>query len=117
MNTFAVNNIINESHQLKRRIVFEQIPSGQKFLSALIEAMRDGKVMELQYKSFWRQDKYTTEVEPYFVKVFRQRWYLIARNVRKDALRIYALDRFIGLLCFGQVYRPGADWKDLCLSE
>lgn len=104
LNTFAVNNIINESHQLKRRIIFEQIPSGQKFLSALIEAMRDGKVMELQYKSFWRQDKYTTEVEPYFVKVFRQRWYLIARNVRKDALRIYALDRFIGLKQTGKTF-------------
>lgn len=104
LNTFAVNNIINESHQLKRRIIFEQIPSRQKFLSALIEAMRDGKVMELQYKSFWRQDKYTTEVEPYFVKVFRQRWYLIARNVRKDALRIYALDRFIGLKQTGKTF-------------
>ena len=27
LNTFAVNNLINESHHLKRRIVFEQIPS------------------------------------------------------------------------------------------
>lgn len=28
LNTFAVNNLINESHHLKRRIVFEEIPSG-----------------------------------------------------------------------------------------
>lgn len=104
LNTFAVNNLINESHHLKRRIVFERIPSGQKFLSPLIEAMRDSKVLELEYKSFWRQDKYTTEVEPYFVKVFRQRWYLIARNAHKDALRIYALDRIIGLEQTGKTF-------------
>ena len=29
LNTFAVNNLINESHHLKRRILFEQIPSGR----------------------------------------------------------------------------------------
>ena len=93
LNTFAVSNLINESHHLRRRIVFEQIPSGQKYLTPLIEAMRDGRTIELQYKSFWRQDEYTVEVEPYLVKVFRQRWYLLARNIGKDALRIYALDR------------------------
>ena len=26
LNIFAVNNLINEAHYLKRRIVFEQIP-------------------------------------------------------------------------------------------
>lgn len=93
LNTFAVNNLINESHHLKRRILFEQIPSGQKHLSTIIEAMRDSRTLEMTYKSFWRQDSYTAEVEPYFVKVFRQRWYMVAKNTEKDALRIYALDR------------------------
>ena len=93
LNTFAVNNLINEAHHLKRRIVFEQIPSGQKFLTPLIESMRDSQSVILRYKSFWRQDEYSVEVEPYIVKVFRQRWYLLARNTSKDVLRIYALDR------------------------
>lgn len=93
LNTFAVNNLINESHHLKRRILFEQIPSGQKHLTTIIEAMRDSRTLEMTYKSFWRQDSYTTGVEPYFVKVFRQRWYMVAKNTEKDALRIYALDR------------------------
>ena len=55
--------------------------------------MRDGHTLEMTYKSFWRQDSYTAEMEPYFVKIFRQRWYMVARNTAKDALRIYALDR------------------------
>ena len=98
LNTFAVNNLINESHHLKHRIMFEQIPSGQKFLTPVIEAMRDALSIEITYKSFWRQTEYATEVEPYFVKVFRQRWYLIARNKYKDAMRIYALDRIQSLV-------------------
>jgi len=62
-------------------------------LTPLIESMRDNQSVILRYKSFWWQDEYFVEVEPYFVKVFRQRWYLLARNIDKDVLRIYALDR------------------------
>ena len=111
LNTFAVNNLINESHHLKRRIVFEQIPSGQNFLTPVIEAMRDGMSIEIKYKSFWRQDEYTTDVEPYFVKVFKQRWYLIARNKIKDAIRIYALDRIRALTQTGNAFVMPKDFS------
>ena len=93
LNTFAVNNLINESHHIKHRILFESIPSGQNYLAPLIEAMRDGVTVEITYRNFWKEKEATFEVEPYCVKVFRQRWYLVARNIGFDALRIYSLDR------------------------
>lgn len=90
LNTFAVNNLINESHKLKSRIQFENIPSGQKHLTTIIEAMRDGSKLRVSYQSFWMEKPAEFEVEPYFVKVFKQRWYLVGKS---DKLRIYALDR------------------------
>ncbi len=93
VNTFAVNNLINESHKLKNRILFEEIPSGQRYLTQIIEAMRDGVVLEMSYQSFWRDSASTFLVEPYCVKVFRQRWYVVGRSVYNNSLRIYALDR------------------------
>lgn len=97
LNTFSVNNLINEAYHLKRRIMFEEIPSGQKFLTPLIESMRDSRTIMLRYKSFWQQDEFSVEVEPYLVKIFRQRWYLLAKNTNKRVLRIYALDRILEL--------------------
>ncbi len=93
LNTFAVNHLINESHHLKRRILFEEIPSGQRFLTTVIEAMRDSRTLELTYCSFWRAEASTFEVEPFCVKVFRQRWYMVARSVSDGRIRIYGLDR------------------------
>lgn len=93
LNTFAINNLINESHKMKHRIIFEHIPSGQQFLPSIIEAMRDNLTFEMTYKSFGREQAKTFEVEPYCVKVFKQRWYLVAKSVHYDHLRIYALDR------------------------
>lgn len=93
LNTFAVNNLINESHHLKRRILFEEIPSGQRFLTTIIEAMRDGQTLMLTYQSFNRTEPSTFEVHPYCIKVFKQRWYMVAYNPWYDNMRIYALDR------------------------
>ena len=97
LNTFAVNHLINESHHLKRRILFEEIPSGQRFLTQIIEAMRDNLTMDMNYQSFWNERPFQFEVEPFCVKVFRQRWYVVARSVTDGRLRIYSLDRIVSL--------------------
>lgn len=97
LNTFAVNNLINESHKLKHRILFEQIPSGQQFLTLIIEAMRDGVAINMTYQSYWRDEPNDFGVEPYCVKVFKQRWYLVARSPYYDKVMIYALDRVLSL--------------------
>ena len=97
INTFAVNNLINESHQIKQRILFEQIPSGQRFLTPIIEAMRDNHTLTVTYQSFHRDRPSTFEVEPYCVKVFKQRWYLLARSAYNGDIRIYGLDRILSI--------------------
>ena len=90
LNTFAVNNLITESHKIKQRIQFEDIPSGQQHLTTIIEAMRDGVRLTMCYQSYWMDNPAEFDIEAYFVKVFKQRWYVIAKS---DLLRIYALDR------------------------
>ena len=97
LNTFAVNNLINESHHLKQRILFEEIPSGRKFLTPIIEAMRDNLVLHFSYQSYWWNEPKEIEAEPYCVKVFKLRWYVVAYNRLKKGLRIYALDRICEL--------------------
>ncbi|MDO4163515.1 MAG: WYL domain-containing protein [Bacteroides sp.] len=104
LNTFAVNNLINESHKLKNRILFENIPSGQKFLTSIIEAMRDNQVLQITYQSFERSEPSVFNIEPYCVKVFRQRWYVVARAPYYDAIRIYALDRMLALSLAGEEF-------------
>lgn len=104
VNTFAVNNLINESHQLKHRILFEEIPSGQRFLTQIIEAMRDERTIALTYRNFGKEASATFEIEPFCVKVFRQRWYLVARSVSDKQIRIYGLDRIEELQLVKQTF-------------
>lgn len=93
LNTFTVNNLIHESYSLKDRILFAEIPSGQFFLSTIIEAMRDGVTVQFQYKTFWHSEVLNLEIMPYCVKIFKQRWYVLGQNTTLNAMRIYSLDR------------------------
>lgn len=93
LNTFAVNNILSECKDLKHRILFESIPAGQQYLMPIIEAMRSGRVLSLSYQSFSMDAPAPYEVEPYCLKFYKQRWYLLSRRPERDVLRIFALDR------------------------
>lgn len=97
LNSFAINNLINESHRLKRRILFEDIPSGKQYLNSIIDAMQDNRSIEITYQSYWKDEPNTFIIEPYCLKVFRQRWYIVARCPYYDTIMIYALDRIQNL--------------------
>jgi len=107
LNSFAVNNMINESHKLKQRIIFEEIPSGQQYLTTIIEAMRDGMRLKMKYQSHWMDSAVEFEVQPYFIKVFKQRWYVIGKS---DKLRIYALDRVESLVLGSRAFKMPTDF-------
>ena len=95
--TFSVNNILHESQDLKNRILLEEVPSGQQHLTTIVDAMREGAALSMTYQSFWMDEPATFEVEPYCVKLFEQRWYMLGKSEGYDDLRIYALDRIKAL--------------------
>ena len=94
LQTFSVNSVLHESQELKNRILLENVPSGQQHLTTIVDAMRENKALSMTYHSFHREEPSTFEVEPYCVKLFEQRWYMLGMS---DKLRIYALDRIKAL--------------------
>lgn len=95
--TFSVNNILHESQELKNRILLEDVPSGQQHLTTIVDAMRESVALSMTYQSFCMDEPATFEVEPYCVKLFEQRWYMLGKSEGYDDLRIYALDRIKAL--------------------
>lgn len=98
LDTLSVDSLLRESRNLRERILFERIPSGQRFLSRIIGAMRDGTVLEMRYARFSDEEAYSTWLHPYFIKVFGQRWYVVGPTGRHpDTPHVYALDRMLSL--------------------
>lgn len=97
LNTMSVSNLLVGNQQLKDRILLEEIPSGQEYLAVIIEAMKHGHTLIMTYQSYWREHSSEFEVEPYCVKLFKQRWYVVGRTPYYDRVRIYSLDRILEL--------------------
>lgn len=97
LNNFAINNLLNESKRLYDRILFEEIPSGREFLADIVEAMRGNNVINITYQGFDKNKPNAVLVNPYCIKVFKLRWYLIAHNKELKCIRTYALDRIKSL--------------------
>lgn len=93
LNSFAISNMLLQGKDMKGRILYEEIPSGYEYLTDLIEAMRDNRVITITYQSFWKDKVSTFDLKPLALKVFRQRWYLLGGNISFDGMRVYALDR------------------------
>ena len=98
LQTLTVNNVLIDSLSIKDRLVLEEIPEGMEYLQTIIKAIKNNHVLSVGYQKFNDPKGYSTFIEPYCLKVFRQRWYLLGNNTtNKKELQIYALDRITHL--------------------
>lgn len=95
LNSFSLQNKMSSDTELRKRVQFEQFPGGTRFLETIMSAMQENKALNMEYHSY-RTDPYTTNVFPYALKQYKQRWYMIA-SVDGKKIRTYALDRIKNL--------------------
>ena len=88
-------------NSMKDRIVLEEIPLGTSFLDDIIEAMQKNMELQIDYQRYegeqGEEHLQTFHIQPYVLKVFNRRWYLLGFIKEKDGLRTIALDRILAL--------------------
>jgi len=109
LSAFAVNGVLQDSRGLRERVMFEDIPSGNDYLLEVLNAMRENRVLAVTYQDYYDKEPREILLEPYCVRVFRQRWYVVGvtENEPKEdepteltnqgRIRRYALDRIVTL--------------------
>ncbi len=108
LSTLSVSNMLDENVSLQHRILLEGIPSGNYILQDIIKAMRESRRIMITYRRYGAASANSFSVAPYCVKLFKRRWYLLARLDRpsyrdngkddKEVLSIFSLDRIEDLL-------------------
>lgn len=111
-NTFAVSNALTGCMGIKDRIKLEYVPSGELYLQPIIDAMKENRVLNITYKSYWEDCQNNYDVQPLCLKLFRQRWYVIVHgNDGEDAYTwICALDRILSLQKTDKIFTMPKDW-------
>ena len=58
-----------------------------------IRLQKENRQLLVTYHKFGQEESYTIPVDPYAIKVFKQRWYLLAKTDKRGTPCVYALDR------------------------
>ena len=94
LNSFNLSNMITAGHNMKDRILFEDIPHGTEYLQTIIDAMQQSKELAIDYQPFYgHRASYT--IQPYAMKAYHQRWYVLGYIKELNAIRNIALDRLL----------------------
>lgn len=94
LDSMAVSTAINENQPGEERIEIEDVPSAREFLPLVLEAIKDSVKLCFTYASFARSRQESKIIfQPYFLKRYKQRWYMIGLQEKTDSIRTYALDR------------------------
>jgi len=98
LNSAAMNNVLSGSRDVADRIFLEDVPSAREHLSTIIDAIKNPHPIRFSYHPYSRSNPTPGVVlEPYLLKIFRQRWYVTGRNVKENRIKTYALDRIVEL--------------------
>ena len=68
LSSLSLNNLLNECKGMRDKVLFESVPSSEKYLSEILEAIRDCKAVTITYQSYQRPSATTFEAEPYCLK-------------------------------------------------
>lgn len=93
LSSLSAVTTIEQSKNLSQRIMLEQTFGGESFLPTITEAMSSNLCINMIYKPFWYDDPYSFRLNPYFIRLFKQRWYLIGFSHKHKMVRVFAFDR------------------------
>ena len=99
---------------MKDRILLEEIPMGRAFLDTVMEAMRTNAELRIDYQRYQDEQREehlrTFTMQPYALKVYNRRWYLLGFLKEDNDIRTIALDRVIDMETLPSKFEMPADF-------
>ncbi len=130
-------NSLNIAKDLAPFVCLEQRnPQGTENLQGMLHAIKNRLQVKFTYQKFWEEEISYRLAEPYALKEFKNRWYIIAKDINDEHIKSFALDRLTNLditsvifeypkdfdveknyrYCFGIISPNGNKPEDIILS-
>ena len=93
LDSFAVSNLLMDNRSISDRIILEDVPSGRYYLENITSAMRDNLQIVIDYEDFFGNTIQGLKINPYFIRLFKRRWYVMALVLPEKEIHRFGLDR------------------------
>lgn len=94
MEAFDTFNALNLTKDLSSFILLEKRrPQGTENLYGIMHAIKNRYQIKFLYQKFWEEAISQRTVEPYAIKEFKNRWYIMAKDTKDRKVKSFAIDR------------------------
>ena len=102
--------MLQGSREIASKILLEDVPSAREFLAPIIEALKVNHPIRFDYHPYTRTNPTPgVTIEPYFLRIYRQLWYVTGRNTADGKVKTYSLDRMSNLTILTSTFTPPPD--------
>lgn len=96
LHKYSVPQDFTTFNMMRDRILLEEIPHGTAYFDSVVESIRRNTELVIDYQRYEGQRE-TLTMQPYSMKVYNRRWYVLGYIDEKDAVRHLALERILDL--------------------
>lgn len=105
-NGLALDNLLLTHEGVKNQIIFEDIPHGNEYLPVIVGAMSTNRILSMSYHSYNQRVDTAWLIEPWGLKLYRRRWYLIGNRYGEEYPLTFSLDRIVSIAISDKVFEP-----------
>lgn len=110
LSTLMVNNTISECQSIHDSILLENIPAEGDNLNVIIKSLKKSCVLKITYKKYSSSQEKLYTVEPYCIKLFHRRWYLLCKKQENGEFRTLSFDRMQDIEITKETFERDSDF-------
>jgi len=99
---------LSDSKEALNYISFDQSGGlkGIEHLSNVLQAIREHRRMRIKHHTFYPEKARIFKIEPYMLKEYQNRWYIIAIVCGMNEQRTFAIDRLVEIEMLAETFEP-----------
>lgn len=94
--SYRIINTLEQFKEIKKYISTGFYNTGSEHISAILCAIKNKNTIEFSYYKYVGGEFSQREIEPYFVKEFKFRWYVVGKDIEDNQVKTFALERIQG---------------------
>ena len=107
MEALDVFNALKIGESSSKSIHFEKRkPQGTENFHGLLHAIKNQRQITFTYQKYWEVELTHRTVEPYALKEFKNRWYVLAKDLKDQQIKSFAFDRLTELEINKKRFQP-----------
>lgn len=94
LEAFDTINTVRVTDKMTSCLLFEdRKPLGTENMNGFIHAIKNNLTIKFAYQKYWENTESQRLVQPYILKEFKNRWYILAKDCNDQTIKSFAIDR------------------------